>query len=101
MAGWQTIDTAPKDGSTIICAIAGQKDWSLRAWKDNPRLLPTSGLSEANLAWLAARWKPYYWGDPVEMDDYDLALPENQPTHWLPTPPIPEAEPIVKRNSID
>lgn len=30
-----------------------------------------------------------YFGDPNEQDDYDQALPENAPTHFIDVRPIP------------
>ena len=68
---WETIDTAPKDGSLILCAWAGQKDIALLMWKFNDR----TGTS--------------YFGDPDEWDDY--AIMNEQPTHWFKLPPIPDA----------
>jgi hypothetical protein len=79
--GWQPIETAPKDGTIIPCLHAGKDQWRPLRWKTNSRI--TTGKKRGD-TW--NRYLESYFGDPNEMDDYDLALPENQPTHWLKIP---------------
>lgn len=75
---WQPIETAPKDGTSVLCWAPGWEEPSLLIWKANPRLLtPVEGHSSS------------YFGDAWEMDDYELARPENFPTHWLDYRPLP------------
>ena len=74
---WQPIATAPRDGSPILAAWTNrtgfdQATWCRLAWKHNRR----TGRD--------------YFGDEIEMDDYELA--DDQPTHWLPIPPLPVPE---------
>jgi len=70
MSEWQLIDTAPKDGTEIIC-------WpGLR--KNNSSVMG---------AWLNTRGGPCW---------YDLAVGHHngywKPTHWMPMPEPPSLE---------
>ena len=70
-AGWQPIETAPKDGTWVLV-------WGpLEAW------------SSVKAAWYAMnrRIGRAYWKMDGEWDDYELA--DNQPTHWMPLPDPP------------
>lgn len=74
MADWQPIETAPKDGSLILCFYAnryGQDRYSLRYWAQGD--WPPSGRTEG-------------WCDQHRQ------LRKNDPTHWtpLPNPPQPQ-----------
>ena len=63
---WLPIDQAKRDGSFIVGYREGW-DWpQLLRWKIN------------------SRTGDEYFGDPDEMDDYDLI--EEGPTHFLPVP---------------
>lgn len=67
--GWQPIETAPKDGTPVLCGFVGQR---LNA-------------------------KVIFWDDEAEwwcVDDNKLGphvLRGPAPTHWMPIPPPPEA----------
>ncbi len=93
--GWQPINTAPRDGSRVLCCWAGSEDsYTLLRWKTNDRIerhqerirrgesFPDS--AEALAEYMS--WNASYFGDPWEWDDYDLAKPGASPTHWLPIP---------------
>ena len=69
---WQPIETAPKDGSCIVCWAPSFDGPCFLTWKTNPR----TGLS--------------YFGDVVEQDDYELGT--DGPTHWYPIEPPPSQE---------
>ena len=90
MSGWQPIETAPKDGAEVLCYWAGQGGPELLVWKTNPRIV------SAHERGTAMDLDESYFGDPVEMDDYDLAEPGKGPTHWLPIPSPPSA-PVEER----
>jgi hypothetical protein len=79
---WQPIETAPRDGTRVICWAP---DWEypvLLAWKHNPRIerMHAEGLHQ-HLA-------QTYFGDPDGYDDYEYAEPNGGPDRWfdLPSP---------------
>lgn len=88
---WQPIETAPKDGSRVLCWAPGWDNPTFLIWKHNRRLdRPKYGhLSQDEETWLEARLADYF-GDPDEMDDYELALVSGGPTHWMPLPELPQ-----------
>lgn len=69
---WQPIETAPRDGSDVLCCWAGRDGWEILRWK---RSAP-DGQGE-------------FFGVTAENYADDLDLQTNQPTHWLlvPRPP--------------
>ncbi len=82
---WQSIETAPHDGSLIVCWA---KDWprpALLEWKTNRRIVDARRLDPDSVGTMFDS----YFGDPVEWDDYDMAKPNGQPTHWHPLDPFP------------
>lgn len=80
MIGWEPIETAPKDGSLVLCCWSGRSNVAcLLVWKTNWRINKS------------------YFGDPDEHDDYDLVEPENWPTHWFPYPEIS----MIQRERLD
>lgn len=60
---WKSITEETKLKPRIICFNYGWGTWEIRCWKFNPRI----GVE--------------YWGDAVEMDDYEDV--DNQPTIYL------------------
>lgn len=50
-------------------------EWGVSMWKTNSRW-------EKDAAMLRTHPQPYF-GDTCEYDDYDMALPENAPTHYI------------------
>ena len=63
---WQPIETAPKDGTQIIIAVAGDE-------------------YEPSWAWWSDRHRA--WFIPHTSIAYQM-----EPTHWMPLPPPPEAK---------
>jgi len=66
---WQSIDTAPKDGSRVF---AWHEKWDVPGfvrWALNPRT------------------NTEFWNDALEWDAYELE--QEPPTHWLPLPHVP------------
>ena len=93
---WQPIATAPKDGSRVVCWRSGMDSPEVLVWKTNGRLIHPDDAAAFNAGKLSAPARSSveghdasYFGDPHEMDDYDLARPENFPTHWLDFRPLP------------
>lgn len=83
MDDWQPIDSAPKDGTSVLIYWPNynydgfdQRPQSVMAigrWKENDRLENSPG----------------YFSDTTEWDDYGLAQPEYAPSHWMPLPEPP------------
>lgn len=80
---WEPIETAPKDGSIIVCWASGWKP-CLLTWKTNERISKARQRGEN-----VGNMVDSYFGDPCEWDDYDLAKPGEGPTHWHPLAPFP------------
>jgi hypothetical protein len=83
MNSWQPIETAPRDGSRVLCWAPGWQP-CLLIWKLNNRIQ----YAHSQKAMLDHAIE--YFGDYDEWDDYDLALSGNGPTHWLPLPEPPK-----------
>lgn len=86
MSEWQTMDSAPKDGTRIL-------GWSVE--EPDTFLLPTSGLSHVDdgphvIVW-GSRFKSGHkaaWWFRFGSEFTEIATP----THWLPIP----ADPLVR-----
>lgn len=66
---WQPIETAPKDGMSILGWWSHWTAFPVRIWwQDN--------------MWLMAEDQPAFWHDDMP--------PEHGPTHWMPLPEPPE-----------
>ncbi len=70
-AGWQPIETAPKDGTPILLIISGRE---LHVDEDTP-----CGIG---------RWKPDFWGENNWCMDSGDFWPGA--THWMPLPTPPK-----------
>ena len=74
MIEWQLIATAPRDGTWLLAARAGQKVAFVTTWDDDLGRWCTWNL------WLEDQHQ--------RLGRHDFVW---EPTHWLPTPPIPPA----------
>ena len=86
--GWQSIDSAPKDGTRVLCWKDGWYGAQFLCWKTNHRIVDAHKLAKAGDKDL--EYSQSYFGDREEYDDYPLALPGNAPTHWLVIPDFPK-----------
>lgn len=68
--GWQPIETAPWDGTTVDL-------WS-----------ELSGTRETDARWTGSRWVRLGWN---EMNDGPGVEEVYHPTHWMPLPDPPKA----------
>ncbi len=84
--GWQPIGSAPRDGGEVLCCWAGCAELRLLIWKTNQRIV------DAHARGFSKELAQDYFGDPNEMDDYELAEEGKGPTHWLPLPTTPKQE---------
>ncbi len=66
---WRTIESAPRDGSTVYCWRSGWDGWVELSWRRNTRT------------------KTEFWNDPLEQDAYEYE--HNPPTHWFPAHVVP------------
>ena len=102
---WQPITTAPRDGRQVLCWSPGYEPRFFR-WKTNTRIASMRVAEEERrhrggyITPVAARENEEflrthvdcYFGDPWEYDDYDFAIPDNAPTHWMAMPRPPAGE---------
>ena len=70
MSEWQPIETAPKDGSTVLVATSGKVT---AAWWDEDQSIWTELLV----------WNSVF-------DEYEAQPIGFAPTHWMPLPPPPQ-----------
>lgn len=92
MAEWKLLTNEKPELWTK--ALCWRSDWSepeWRMWKENGRIVEgiARGLDSQGMV-------PIYFGDPDESDDYDYAVPENFPTHWM-APSVPGAADEIDR----
>ena len=84
-AGWQPIETAPKDGRPILlfgdCRVTSG-NWS--APSETPRIIYQDGFAP-DTEW--DEWEPYW-------ESWDGGFTEEHPpTHWMPLPAAPKDTP--------
>jgi len=71
---WQQIETAPKDGTEILLALA-----------------PNSNAQDGQVV-IGAFYYSVLWGDCWMFNgDYTITA-DGGATHWMPLPKLPEAE---------
>jgi hypothetical protein len=91
MSDWQTIETAPKDGTEIILAITGilpDKYWVHIGWWQQGDSFPWRFIDTFSL-------EPSGCCDDEDADRTPVnGAKEGSVTHWMPLPQPPE--PVVK-----
>ena len=80
---WQPIETAPKDGTSILVGC----DYDRRS-KSRVALVWWDDAVSAGIwgNWIEAKW----FDEHVECDFVPMHC-EFKPTHWMPLPPAPDA----------
>ena len=89
---WRPINFAPRALGERILLAWPNKVVSIGWWATNPRLekLDTVTLAEHG-------WQPNHFTYHNELDDYELSIAANQPTHWMPLPLLPGEKPKPKK----
>jgi hypothetical protein len=88
MNDWRPITTAPKDGTRIVCWAEMFDHPCFLVWKTNPRIVHEHNAGQS------MELSAAYFGDPDEMDDYELSEAGKGPTHWMPLPPPPTTKAV-------
>ncbi len=84
MTEWQPIETAPKDGTSILVYVAGESLYPTAAnYCSREYLLEEYGDAE----YMDEGW---YWGYGYPTDFSAHVI---EPTHWMPMPAPPKEEP--------
>jgi hypothetical protein len=84
-AGWQPIETAPKDGTAIQVRIPGHGEDNIIAWQGG--LLDSSGNDCGAWCFVTEQEPPECWTDGWCWEVNEDGAASVQPTHWKPTPP--------------
>lgn len=80
MTEWQPIETAPKDGTTVILFFPG-----LIHEQQTGYFSRRESYSNGKLDYSSARW---VWGSGYS----SMMGDDPKPTHWMPFPPSPIGE---------
>lgn len=95
--GWSSIESAPKDGSTILVSLPGEIRHEGSYWEDKARHVTLAQWS-SEAVWLEGRegcWiaidsrEGFSYGGETHSFSY-IECQEVQPTHWMP---LPEPQP--------
>ena len=79
---WQPIETAPKDGTKVDLLYPYPRGRTIDCWWENEG--PLAGF------WLQRNRPKWKNGELLPEGEWDIAtLPNMQPTHWMPSPPLP------------
>lgn len=74
MSAWMPIETAPKDGTTILLCCVGK--------------IPQTGVFDDALGWI-----DFDSDDDSRREEWIETRSQWSPTHWQPLPPPPESTP--------
>jgi hypothetical protein len=81
---WQTIDSAPKDGTEIIGIFCNDY-----GYQEKPTI-----YGPWTIAWDGKKWASSWDGSEVIESETDFGTsykgPDVEPTHWMPLPPAPQ-----------
>lgn len=80
MDNWKTIDTAPRDGTTIQARIPGHGDDNLIAFEWG--LVDGDGKDCGSWTFVTDQEPPEDWTDGWCWASNEDGVPSTQPTHW-------------------
>ena len=81
---WQSIETAPRDGTPILVRIPGHGDENVVWWEEG--YLNSAGEDCGCWAFLDIDGGPKCWTDGVCWEVNEYGIPSVKPTHWAPIP---------------
>jgi hypothetical protein len=84
MSKWQSIETAPKDGTPIQARIPGNGSDNIIAWCSD--LLDSEGQFCGGWSFAEDQEPPDDWTDGICWAVNEDGNPSTQPTHWAPLP---------------
>jgi hypothetical protein len=74
--GWQSIESAPRDGSNVLLAFEGLRGPVIGHWVDQQDV-EYGQVKRSRQYWSTGHFK------------IDLSAPDPVPTHWMPLPKLP------------
>lgn len=77
---WQPIETAPRDGTTVLVYVPGESLFPTAARYDTPERFEAD---YGDRDYMEEGWR---WSLGYPCDFHEEVL---QPTHWMPLPPPP------------
>lgn len=81
---WQTIDSAPRDGSSFQAKIPGHGSDNVIAWVDG--YMDSESKNCCCWAFVSDQEPPGDWTDGVCWEKNEDGVPSIKPTHWKPLP---------------
>ena len=87
MTDWQTIETAPRDGTPFQARIPGHGDDNVIAWMGG--LLDENEDDCGGWFFVEDQEPPECWTDGTCWAVNEDGIPSVSPTHWMPLPEPP------------
>jgi hypothetical protein len=87
MSGWQSIETAPKDGTPFQARIPGHGSDNIIAWMDG--LIDSDGKDSGGWYFVEDQEPPDSWTDGICWAVNEDGVASVQPTEWQALPAIP------------
>lgn len=84
MTDWQTMDTAPRDGTPVQARIPGHGEDNIIAWTDG--FVDQEGSPLGTWHFVGDQKPPDCWTDGICWDRNEDDEPSVRPTHWRHLP---------------